>query len=89
MKDMITKYPFLKEIGITQPELKGAYYGGQWKASGTQVEARNPGTGQLIAKVTWAGKEDYEAAVKVMLNARDKWMDTPAPARGEVVRQLG
>lgn len=69
--------------------MKACYYGGEWKASGAFHFAVNPNSGKQLARVQWASKADYDQAISVMLKARHEWMNTPAPARGEVVRKLG
>jgi len=33
--------------------------------------------------------QDYEDCIAAMESEREKWMNTPAPARGEIVRQIG
>lgn len=49
----------------------------------------SPVDGQLIAKVGVANKEVYEKAIKKAQEAFKVWRLTPAPARGEIVRQIG
>jgi len=33
--------------------------------------------------------EDYEACMSATVKARRAWSETPAPARGEIVRKIG
>lgn len=49
----------------------------------------NPHNNKAIAKTKLASLEDYEACIKDMKSEQAKWMTTPAPARGEIVRQIG
>lgn len=49
----------------------------------------SPATGQEIGKVQFGNEEDYELVVAEMDKAKAKWAATPAPARGEIVRQIG
>ena len=49
----------------------------------------NPTTGEVIAEVTLATKESYDQAVEEASEAFDTWRSTPAPARGQVIRDLG
>jgi aldehyde dehydrogenase family 7 protein A1 len=82
------KYPFLKELGLA-PENPGCYYGGKWVGEGDFVNSVNPHNGEIIAKIRFGTKDNYEEAVQTMLKGKDEWMTTPAPLRGEIVRQIG
>ncbi|HEY4720457.1 MAG TPA: aldehyde dehydrogenase family protein, partial [Anaerolineae bacterium] len=70
----------------------GACYGPDgWLTDpkGKELISYNPTTGEAIARVVQATPEIYE---KVMSNAEAAfagWRETPAPKRGEVVRDLG
>ena len=70
----------------------GACYGpAGWLADpkGKELISYNPTTGEAIARVVQATPEIY---AKVMSNAAAAfagWRETPAPKRGEVVRDLG
>eukprot|EP01138_Halocafeteria_seosinensis_P002143 gb/GECG01002193.1/.p1 GENE.gb/GECG01002193.1/~~gb/GECG01002193.1/.p1 ORF type:complete len:538 (+),score=78.11 gb/GECG01002193.1/:1-1614(+) len=79
---------FLKELGLKEDN-NGVYAGGQWKASGEVTTSYNPATGKPIARVRRGTKEDYERCVKVMQENKTQWQKTPAPTRGEIVRQIG
>lgn len=81
-------YPFLKELGLSETN-SGVYRDGQWTASGEEVLALNPSTNKPIARVKMGSPADYEACVKSMEQEKIRWMKTPAPIRGEVVRQIG
>ncbi|KRX07720.1 Aldehyde/histidinol dehydrogenase [Pseudocohnilembus persalinus] len=82
------KYPFLKELGLKEDNL-GCYYGGKWSGQGQTWTSVNPTTGEQIARIKLATKQEYEEAVKCMEKGKDQWMNTPTPLRGEIVRQLG
>ena len=56
---------------------------------GKTIESISPVDGQLIAKVTTTTKEEYETVVKKAQDAFKTWRITPAPQRGEIVRQFG
>lgn len=84
-----------KDLQKLAPNLKlsavnpGVYYGkwaGEKNATNVQV---NPSTGEKLAEVTFGTVQDYENCIKAMNDAKDKWANTPAPVRGEVVRKLG
>ncbi len=70
----------------------GACYGPDgWLAdpNGKELISYNPTTGEAIAHIVQATPEVYE---QVMLNAQAafiQWCETPAPKRGQVVRDLG
>ena len=83
-----SKYPFLAELGITEENL-GCYTNGEWKAGETVVNSLNPHDNSVSAKVKLATAEQYEECIKAMEEEKAKWMSLPAPARGEIVRQIG
>lgn len=49
----------------------------------------NPHNNKAIAKTKLASIEDYEACIQAMKSEQARWMTTPAPTRGEIVRQIG
>ena len=51
--------------------------------------AVNPFNNQSIATVIEASIEEYEDSLRTCAKARKIWMQTPAPKRGEIVRQIG
>jgi len=53
------------------------------------VTSYNPTTGEPIAQVVEATSAQFDSVVETATKAFMKWRDMPAPARGEVVRQLG
>ncbi len=79
---------FLRELGI-EAENFGASAGGFFETHGPILESRSPTDGHVIAKVKQATAEDYEHVMKVGMASFEKWRTTPAPRRGEVVRQIG
>ena len=82
-------YPFLEELGIEDVNA-GCFDGKGWKASGEVIESISPITGKPIGpKVQLATVEDTQRAIKNMMEAKRDWMSTPAPKRGEIVRQIG
>jgi aldehyde dehydrogenase family 7 member A1 len=83
-----SQYPFLKELGLGETNL-GVYRGGEWLANGEEVVSVNPANNKPIAKVRMGSKADYESCIKAMETEKIKWMKTPAPVRGEIVRQIG
>lgn len=75
------------ELGATQP----GCCDGAWieESSGGVVESVDPSTGDVLGAVTLGGEDDYERVVSRSVAAFDSWRMLPAPARGEVIRQLG
>lgn len=81
MREVLTK------LGI-EAENAGAF-DGEWRGSGKVFEKRSPVDGSVLARVREASREDYDRAVARAQEAFLKWRTTPAPVRGETVRQLG
>ena len=75
------------KLGIAA-ENPGAF-DGEWRGNGKVFEKYSPIDGSLLARVREASREDYEHVVTRSQEAFLKWRATPAPARGETVRQLG
>jgi aldehyde dehydrogenase (NAD+) len=77
----------LEKLGLSE-ENAGAF-DGEWRGSGKVFEKYSPIDGKLLARVREASKDDYEQVVRRAQEAFLKWRKTPAPVRGETVRQLG
>jgi aldehyde dehydrogenase family 7 protein A1 len=88
MSTSYSKFPFLKNLGIEERNL-GCFDGLSWFGSGEVIKTYNPNTGQVIAEVVSASKDDYERCMKPMESVRKEWAAAPAPRRGEIVRQIG
>lgn len=82
-----SEYPFLAELGL-QEENPG-FFNGTWGGSGSLLTSYSPATGKPIARVKQATVEEYESCVAAMIEAQAAWQLTPAPKRGEIVRQIG
>jgi aldehyde dehydrogenase (NAD+) len=57
--------------------------------NGTELVSYNPANDEPIAKVVQATANAYDAVVEKAAARFQTWRTTPAPKRGEVVRQLG
>jgi aldehyde dehydrogenase (NAD+) len=85
------KYPFLKELGIEEVNPGACSGPGDWSS----IEGRElldivtPIDGSIIARVALASEQDYEHVVKVAHESFEKWRMTPAPVRGQIVREVG
>ncbi|MCB0738122.1 MAG: aldehyde dehydrogenase family protein [Bacteroidetes bacterium] len=79
----------LNTLGIK--DLNPATYSGIHTLSGQGelIESFSPADGQLIGKVHSTTKDDYEAVMLKAQAAFEQWRITPAPQRGEIVRQIG
>ena len=78
----------LASLGIGA-ENSGVYAGEWLDATGETVDVTNPSTGEAIATVTMASRDDYEKVVASSVETFARWQSLPAPKRGEYVRRLG
>ena len=78
----------LDRLGI-QAENPGLYMGGPQATTGELVHSTNPTTGEVIASVRLATKEDYERCTANSEKVFKCWRMLPAPKRGEIVREMG
>jgi aldehyde dehydrogenase (NAD+) len=58
-------------------------------SKGKELVSYNPATGDPIAKVIQASPETYEVVVSTAHKTFLSWRETPAPKRGQIVRDLG
>ncbi|BGP14719.1 hypothetical protein JCM10213_002752 [Rhodosporidiobolus nylandii] len=74
----------------TSGEVPGVYYSHSkgWTGSGPPSSSINPATGETLAQVRTASKEDVDAALAASRAAYRSWRNIPAPKRGEVLRQI-
>jgi aldehyde dehydrogenase (NAD+) len=56
---------------------------------GKEIESLNPTTNAPIAKIVQATPDSYETVMAHAHEAFQTWRNVPAPARGQVVRDLG
>lgn len=71
------------------PEEMGAGTGTWTKCGGIILNSFTPITGETIAKIHCADKEDYNLIIEKSIEAFQTWRKVPAPKRGEIVRQMG
>jgi aldehyde dehydrogenase family 7 protein A1 len=79
------EYPFLKELGLSETN-NGVYRRGEWVGNGPDFVAVSPHNNKPIATIKMGSLEDYEDCIAAMLSEKERWMNTPAPLRGEIVR---
>jgi aldehyde dehydrogenase family 7 protein A1 len=98
------KYGWLKKLGL-QSVNDGAFVAGQWCGSDSAVgcvctrantrllqpliESVCPANNRVIARVRPASLVEYDRGMDACARAWQHWADVPAPARGEIVRQIG
>ncbi len=84
-----TSLDFLEALGL-EAENKGTATGSTWlDSSGESLSSLSPVDGELIGKVQATDAAAYEAVIQKAQEAFSIWRTTPAPKRGEMVRQYG
>jgi aldehyde dehydrogenase (NAD+) len=79
----------LNELGIKAIN-KGACTGTKWfETQGEVLESFSSADAEKIAAVKQATADDYEKIISAAQGAFWQWRVMPAPARGEIVRQMG
>ncbi|KAF9579054.1 Alpha-aminoadipic semialdehyde dehydrogenase [Lunasporangiospora selenospora] len=63
-------------------------YNGTWGGSGPIVESVSPADGSVIGRVQTGTVEELNETLKKMEDIKVMWRETPAPKRGEIVRQM-
>lgn len=63
--------------------------GGKAASSESQLDVRNPATGQVFAAVPDAGAPELEAAIGAARDAFPGWRDTPWATRAAIVNRIG
>ncbi len=81
---------FLDELAINKDNA-GVSTGYEWSdiAGKEKIEVVSPVDGRAIATVFTADENDYMKTVAQAVTAARQWRLTPAPKRGEIVRQIG
>ena len=78
----------LQKLGIDINNL-GTSTGSNFFATGDKIDSISPVDGSLIGTVTSTTSEDYEKVIKSAQSAFTFFRKTPAPKRGDMVRQFG
>lgn len=81
------KLSILKQLEIKEENC--GVYGGEWFGNGPILDSINPADNTEIASVRSGNHNDYQKVIEAMNAAKPLWAQTPAPLRGEVVRQIG
>lgn len=88
MTDTALDLSFLQELGL-QAVNAGTSTGTNWTNEGALIESFSPVDGALIGKVSTTTAKEYEATIEKAQAAFKEWRTWTAPARGEIVRQIG
>lgn len=85
------RFPFLRELSIQDVNSGSCAGPDDWSSiEGHELlEVVTPIDGSLIAKVALASVDDYERVLKTAQEAFLKWRLTPAPVRGQIMREVG
>jgi len=79
----------IAKLGLSQVN-KGVSTGTEWfETKGDTTASFSPIDGKEIGKVQNATLDDYEMVINKAQEAFKVWRLTPAPLRGEIVRQIG
>lgn len=80
---------FLKTLKLESSN-KGTSTGKNWlDSSGETINSYSPVDGELIGSVTATDAASYQKTIEQAQAAFKIWRTTPAPKRGEIVRQFG
>src|SRR5512141_1883855 len=73
-----------------RPKARKLFIGGEWvdSSSGETEPDINPATGEPVAEVAVATREDADKAVAAALKAFGSWSDTPAKERSALMLKL-
>jgi len=91
MPASVTVPALLAKLGLQDVNAGACSGPGRWigDAGGAETVSFNPSTGDPIARVVQASEETYDRVVDEAVTAFRVWRETPAPRRGELVRDLG
>ena len=81
-------HELLERLGLKE-ENSGAWLNGARETSGELVTSSNPTTGEPLASVRMATRDEYDAIVTESQAVYKRWRMLPAPKRGELMRLAG
>jgi aldehyde dehydrogenase (NAD+) len=85
MKNLLKKLQ-IKDVNIGACSGEGAWFEDR---QGQELVSYNPSTGEPIAKIIQATEKTYEQVLSQAVESFKSWRMTPAPKRGQVIRDLG
>src|SRR4029450_2272231 len=71
---------------ITEEVLDGKIFSGGWQQTSERLEVHNPATGEHLASVGSAGRDDVLRASKLAAEAQSGWAATPGPERAALLQ---
>ncbi len=79
----------LKDLGIEK--VNPGVYAGEWfnQSGANELISVNPADGKEIARVLMGDQRDYEKVITKANDVFNHWKRMPAPARGDIIRQIG
>lgn len=81
---------FLKNLGISSNNAGTGTGQHNWgDEQGDKITSTSPVDGSVIGEISVTTKDDFEKVVEKAQEAFKEWRMTPAPQRGEIVRQIG
>jgi aldehyde dehydrogenase (NAD+) len=81
MKSILEKFDLLEEQS-------GACTGSMLETGGQVLQSISPIDGRVIGTIRCANRHDYERVITRAIEAFRVWRMTPAPKRGDIVRQI-
>lgn len=81
---------FLEELYLDKM-MPGSSTGTEWLDTNGKktLSATSPVDGETFAKIIKSSVKNYDQVIETATTAFTKWRRTPAPKRGEIVRQIG
>lgn len=80
----------LSDLGLdVSAELSGAGTGSWLRCTGPILESVSPIDGRTIGSIACASADECETVITQAALAFEEWRMVPAPARGDIVRQIG
>jgi aldehyde dehydrogenase (NAD+) len=79
----------LKSLGVDENNYSASTGLKHRHSPGKEILSYSPVDGALIGSVKSSTEEDYEWVLAAATSAFSEWRRMPAPARGEIVRQMG
>lgn len=82
------KEEILKHFGIKETN-PGTWVDGKSLKDGNQIVSKTPIDGSVIASVGETTQASFDELLTLTKSAQKEWQKTPAPLRGDIVRQYG
>ena len=80
----------LTSLDIAPNEVNaGIYNGSTWiKGTGPMLESKEAATGQVLARIATATREETLQVLEQCRKAQKEWRNVPAHKRGDIIRQV-